>query len=695
MKLAKSSIAVAIATSFSTSVVLADDNNIQTPSSELEVITVTGDFNQYNVQKIPASISVITEQDISRRNAQNLEEVVAIAPNVNFSSGSQRARYYQIRGIGERSQFSETINPSVGVMIDGIDFTGIGSVSSMFDVSQAEVFRGPQGTRFGANALAGLINITTNAPTDEFEGRAKLTAGNYDSYGAGIALSGPANDSTNYRLAIEKYKSDGFIDNTYLGREDTNNRDELTARVKLAAEVTPLWHIDVSAFYFDFDNGYDAFSLDNNRNTLSDEPGFDRQETKAFAVSSTYIGVPHFDFTTILTFADSDLAYGYDEDWSYVGLHPWEYSSTDYYFRDKQTATAEFRFDSKYNILTGSHYQWVAGLYFKNDDEDLTREYTYLDRNFTSDFKTSTTAGFVQLDYLVADNLTLTTGLRVEHRSAEYDNSDQFDFDPSDTMLGGKVVLAFQANENTMWYGSINRGYKAGGVNTDGSLPEELRDFDPEYLWNYELGYKHNFLDNTAYVRATAFYMDRSDVQVKSSKDILRPDGSSEFITYLGNAAEGENYGIELDSSWQATESLGLFAAVGLLRTTLDDFTNANGEIFSGRDQAHAPDYTYNLGLNYFVNDQWTLSVSVDGKDAFYFSDSHNEKSESVNLVNASVNYSIDDWQVSAWIRNATDEDYKTRGFYFGNDPRDGYTAKQYHQYGEPSVFGITLDYQF
>jgi iron complex outermembrane recepter protein len=695
MKLAKSSIAVAIATSFSSSWVLADDNNIQTPSSELEVITVTGDFNQHNLQKIPASISVITEQDISRRNAQNLEEVVTIAPNVNFSSGSQRARYYQIRGIGERSQFSETINPSVGVMIDGIDFTGIGSVSSMFDVSQAEVFRGPQGTRFGANALAGLINITTNAPTDEFEGRAKLTAGNYDSYGAGIAFSGPANDSTNYRVAIEQYNSDGFIENTHLGREDTNNRDELTARVKLAVEINPLWHIDLSAFYFDFDNGYDAFSLDNNRKTLSDEPGFDRQETTAFAVSSTYIGVPHFDVTTILTFANSDLAYGYDEDWSFVGLHPWEYSSTDYYFRDKQTATAEFRFDSKYNILAGSQYQWVAGLYFKNDDEDLTREYTYLDRNFTSDFKTNTTAGFVQLDYLLADNLTLTTGLRVEHRTAEYDNSDQFDFDPSDTMLGGKVVLAFQANENTMWYGSINRGYKAGGVNTDGSLPEELRDFDPEYLWNYELGYKHNFLDNRAHVRATAFYMDRSDVQVKSSKDILRPDGSSEFITYLGNAAEGENYGIELDSSWQATESIELFAAVGLLRTTLGDFTNANGENFSGRDQAHAPDYTYNLGLNYFVNDQWTLSVSVDGKDAFYFSDSHNEKSESVNLVNASVNYSIDDWQVSAWIRNATDEDYKTRGFYFGNDPRDGYTAKQYHQYGEPSVFGITLDYQF
>lgn len=694
MKLAKSTLAVAIATSFLSPMVLADENKTQS-SSELEVITVTGDFNQHNLQKIPASISVISEQDISRRSAQNLEEVIALAPNVNFSSGSQRARYYQIRGIGERSQFSETINPSVGVMIDGIDFTGIGSVSSMFDVAQTEVFRGPQGTRFGANALAGLINITTNAPTEEFEGRVKLTAGNYDSYGAGLALSGPATDSTNYRFAIEQYNSDGFIDNTYLNKDDTNDRDELTARLKVSVDVSSVWHVDFSAFYFDFDNGYDAFSLDRNRNTLSDEPGFDRQETTALAVSSTYIGVPHFDFTTILTYADSDLAYGYDEDWSFVGLHPWEYSSTDYYFRDKQTTTAEFRFNSKFTLAAGSQYQWVAGIYFKSDDEDLTREYTYLDSNFSSVFETKTTAGFAQLDYLLADNLTLTSGLRVEHRTAEYDNSDQFDFDPSDTMVGGKVVLSYQADKNTLWFGSINRGYKAGGVNTDGTLPEDLRDFDPEYLWNYELGYKLSLLDNTAYVRATAFYMDRSDVQVKSSRDVLRPDGSSEFTTYLGNAAEGENYGIEVDGAWQISESLELFAAMGLLNTELDDFTNANGENFSGRDQAHAPDYTYNVGLNYYVNEQWTVNISVDGKDEFYFSDSHNEKSDSVNLVNASIVYNVEDWQVKAWIRNATDEDYKTRGFYFGNDPRDGYTAKQYHQYGEPRVFGVTLDYQF
>ena len=154
----------------------------------IETITVTSDFRQQNLLKTPSALSVLTDIEIKQRNAQHLEELIAASPNVNFASGSQRARYYQIRGLGERSQFKEPINPSVGMIIDGVDFTGIGSIASLFDVQQAEIFRGPQGTRFGANALAGMINITTNAPTDEFEGAIKLDAGNYGSTGLGLAL---------------------------------------------------------------------------------------------------------------------------------------------------------------------------------------------------------------------------------------------------------------------------------------------------------------------------------------------------------------------------------------------------------------------------------------------------------------------------------------------------------------------------
>jgi len=695
-----------------------DTNN----TKNLETITVTSDFRQQSLQNTPASLSVLTDIEIKQRNAKHLEELVAVSPNVNFASGSQRARYYQIRGIGERSQFQEPINPSVGVIIDDVDFTGIGSVASLFDVQQAEIFRGPQGTRFGANAIAGMMNITTNEPTEDFEGAVQLGVGNYGSYDLGVALSGPASDSVNYRFAVNQLTSDGFIENVHLQRDDTNNRDELTIRGKLAIEASKDLTIDLAGFYFDFDNGYDAFSLDNSRETLSDQPGFDQQETAAFSAKFTYQGFDSATVLAIISNADSDLAYGYDEDWSYVGISDpdvienpdyayWEYSSTDHYYREKAVLTAELRAISNQGeeILNGTT-AWVAGVFYKQDDEDLLRQYTYADSDFISTNKSTSVAAYGQLDTQLSERWSLTSGLRIENYSADYINSNQFNDDISDTMVGGKLVVGFQQTADSFWYGSINRGYKAGGHNTDGTLPEDLRSFEPEYLTNYELGYKVALLDNSAFIRTAVFYMDRTDIQVKTSKTIERDDNSSEFISYLGNATSGSNYGIEIESAWQVNDAINLYGSLGLLETKFDEFVDDDGNSLSGAEQAHAPSYQFNVGINYQPTEEWLFNISVNGKDEYYFSDTRyyeyeegvfspipekDIKSEAIVLLNASISYLQDNWQVKLWGRNLTDKEYANRGFYFGNDPRDGYTPKQYTQLSEPLVFGASFDYQF
>ena len=711
MNFRKTSLTLAVSASLLS---LTAFNGLANPTTEntstddtLEVITVSSDFRQQNLQKVPSSISVLTTNEIKQRNAKHLEELIAVSPNVNFASGSQRARYYQIRGIGERSQFQEPINPSVGMIIDEVDFTGMGSIANLFDTSQVEIFRGPQGTRFGANAIAGMINITSNAPTDEFEGAVQLDLGNYNSYGLGLALSGPANGSVNYRVAVNKYDSDGFIENTHLDVKDTNNRDELNIRTKLAIEASNDLTIDVSAFHFDFDNGYDAFSLDNTRQTLSDQPGFDRQKTSALATKFTYQGLDTVTLVALVSGSDSDLAYGYDEDWAYVGISApevienpdfayFEYSSTDHYFREKTLQTVELRALSKagQEIFNGST-AWVTGIYFKHDDESLLRQYTYNDADFSSVNTSHSMAVFGQLESRLSEKLNLISGLRIEKRTADYTNSGIFTDSTTDTMLGGKLVLSYQVNSDNLWYGSINRGYKAGGSNTDGSLTSDLRSFAPEYLLNYEVGYKVALLDNTAYLRAAVFYMDRTDMQVNSSQTIEREDGSSEFITYLGNAATGSNIGVEIESAWQVNDVINLYGSLGLLDTEFNAFINAKGKILSGRQQAHAPNYQVNLGINIQPSEQWLINLALDGKDSFYFSDSHDEKSDSVALLNASVSYLAEHWQIKLWARNLSDREYANRGFYFGNDPRDGYTAKQYTQLSEPLVFGATLDYQF
>ena len=701
MKFVKSPLALAttfgLAQMFTLSIAHADES-----AHDMEVITVNSDFRQNNLQKIPSTLSVLGSDDITLRNAQNLEDVIAITPNVNFAGGSSRARYYQIRGIGERSQFQEPINPSVGLIIDDIDFTGIGSIASTFDVAQTEIYRGPQGTRFGANAMAGLINITTNAPTDTFESSMRLNVGNYNSYGAGVVLSGPANDMIKYRVAIEQFQSDGFIKDSYLNKEDTNNRDELTFRGKLAIAASEHLTIDVNLLHVNFDNGYDAFSLNNTRETFSDQPGFDNQETTAFSSKFTYTGFEKADVVSIISLADSNLAYGYDEDWSNADLCknndcPYgDYSSTDHYFRDRTTYTAEVRLlSNEHSRLFSQSTSWVVGFYAKNDSEDLAREYTYLSKPFASTFDTKTLAAYAEFDSQLTTKLSLISGIRIEQRQADYSNSDKLVFDPTDNMVGGKLVLSYQVSDDDLIYGSINRGYKAGGVNTDGNLPQTLREFDPEYVTNVEMGYKVTLLDNQAYIRAAVFYMDRSDIQVKTSLSTIRSDGSVEFTPYLGNGATGFNRGIELEGSWQLTDDVEFYGALGLLNTEFSDFTNSDGVSLSGREQAHAPNYQFNAGVNFQPNEQWLVNMSVDGKDGYYFSDSHNEKSDTSTVVNASVSYLQDHWQLKLWARNLLDEDIAIRGFYFGNDPRDGYTAKGYQQYAEPMVIGATLDYQF
>jgi len=716
MNFIKSPLAIALALSLNSTVVFATGDN-----EVLETITVQGDYREVNVQNTPSSLSVLTQEDIALRNAQNLEEIVGAVANVNFSGGSQRARYYQIRGIGERSQFQEPINASVGLVVDDIDFSGIGSIASTFDIAQVELFRGPQGTRFGATALAGLIYMTSNAPSDEFESSVRFSAGNYNSVGAGLVLSGPASEKVNYRFSAEQYKSDGFIENTYLGKDDTNNRDETSLRGKLAIEASDNLTIDLALLYFDFDNGYDAFSLDNNSKTFSDQPGFDQQETTAMSAKFTYSGLNGFDVVSTFSHANSDLAYGYDEDWAY-GEYEWRaddwdngvynpdpcitptgcladvdgYSSTDHYLRDKQNSTAEVRFVSQLdaNIFAGTT-SWVAGIYVKQEEEDLQRQYTYLAGDFTSNYEADTFAVFAQFDTQINEKLMLTTGLRLERRSSGYKNSDAVVNLVDDNMVGGKAVLSYQIDENAMVYASVNRGYKAGSVNSSGTLSEELRSFEAEYLWNYELGYKVSLFDDSAYVRAAVFYMDRDDIQISSYHLEERQDGSSAFISYWDNAAQGYNQGIELESAWSLSDDIEIYGSLGFLDTEFSDYVYKDGSIETGREQAHAPNYQFNFGLNYFISEQWQFNLSVDGKDAFYFSDSHDEKSDSLALLHGSISYSAQDWQVKLWARNILDEEYQTRGFYFGNDPRDGYTDKPYYHHGEPAVFGLTVDYNF
>ncbi|WP_296590549.1 TonB-dependent receptor [Methylophaga sp.] len=677
-----------------TSVLFAPGAVAQTEndSTDLPSMLVSADFRPAEAQDIPVSLTTFDEEIIESRGAQHIEDVLNLAPNVNLSSGASRGQYFQIRGIGERSQFAAPLNPSVGLIIDGIDFSRTGGAATLFDIEQVEVLRGPQGTRYGTNALAGVINMQSKQATNELDMDFESTVGNYNTRSVGVAVGGPLiKDTLLGRVAVHTYQSDGFMDNDFLGRDNTQNRDEITARSHLKWLVNNDLTIDLNLLHLNIDNGYDAFTFDNSRNSLADQPGEDKQHTNAFALKSNWQVNQAVAMESALTYSKSDITYSYDADW----MNNPTFNASESFYRNRENYSFETRLlsDESGRIFNGTT-DWVIGAYFLSQDEDLDLISDF--GNLQNDYQTYNTALFGQLDTALTDRLTLISGLRVERFEADYEDSNGLDLAPSETLFGGKLGLNYQLSNNHMMFTSLSRGYKSGGVNNNDNLPDSKREFDTEYMWNLEVGLKSLWLEGDLITNITAFYALRRDAQVKSS--ISLPGG--EFEDSIDNAARGKNIGIEADMDWLINDQFRVFAALGLLSATFDEYENpeleAEGFNVEGRRQAHAPAYQFTLGSEVYLNPNWTFRANIEGKDEFYFSNSHDSKSGSYVITNASLQYQKQSWKFTLWGRNLFDKDYYTRGFFFDNTPPN-YVGNEntYKQYGDPRTFGMTVSYDY
>ncbi|WP_440906229.1 TonB-dependent receptor [Catenovulum sp. SX2] len=665
---------------------------------EIEVIQIQGGFRTASLHTSPVSVSVMGGETIEQRAANHLEEILNVAPNINFNGGSNRARFVQIRGLGASSEYDAPTNFPVGLYLDDVDYSPMGGAATLFDTKQVEIYRGPQGTRFGANALAGLIYIKSNEPTTYQSGQLKLGMANYNSQDIGIAYSNGLTNNWLYRVAAYRHFSDGFMENVYLDRRDTNDRNELSLRGKLRYDNQDdvLWDLTLS--HIDIDNGYDAFSLDNNRNTLSDQPGRDTQKSSSISSNLGYQLTTGIKLSAIASLVESDTAYGYDEDWSYVGIAPgWEYSSTDNYLHDKSNQSIELRLNSNdQGRIFSNSTEWVAGIYAQNASDDLIRESTWLAENFTSEFDNNKRAIFAQLDSRIGENWQLSLGARYEAHDFSYANNVGVDVSKTYNMFGGKFVVGYKPSDSAYYYASVNRGYMAGGGNIDGDFPEEQRFFKPEYLTNYELGYKYQ-LDGLSYA-VTAFYMDRKDVQLTRYIVDERNDAGDGFTPLISNADTGYSQGIEFELDYLITDDTSIYASFGWLKATFERQRLNDDEseiVIDTRELSQAPSYTYLAGFVHTVSSDLWFSAEVEGKDDFYFSDDTETRSDKTHVVNAAINYQAGDWLFKLWARNLLDKTYPIQGFYFGNDPRDEYTAKNWYQYAEPRRFGVTAELSF
>ncbi len=665
------------------------------------VIEIKGAPLAAPVDKLPGSNSVVDQQTLQERGSSHMGEALELFPNLNFAGGTSRPRFFQIRGIGELEQYETAPNPSVGLYYDDIDLSGIGSVAPLFDIAQIEVLRGPQSVLFGANALAGVINLVSNDPVPASYGRLGLGAGTDEFASGNGVLSGAVPESNGkllYRLGAFHQESNGFRNNLYLSRDDTNGRDESGAQLKLKWLSSAKSYLTVTGVLLDQNNGYDAFAIDNTFRTQSDRPGSDTQYTRGMALRFNTKEVEGFEIQNILSGSRSDSDYSYDGDW---GNNPfWEpYAPYDYFAstdRSRRVFSDEIRVSSNDEHYThGENFRFTTGLYAQRLGESSQIRnssdgaiYDYLG----SDYVAETYAAFGQVEAPLAQGTALNVGLRLEKRDSFYDDNRANEFSPSDSLWGGVLGVDREITESTNLYLLTSRGFKGGGFNVSLNTPDDKRQYNPENLINFETGIKSNWLKGDLRSNISIFHMLRRDQQIKYSLQ-ADPTDPLTFIYITDNAAEGWNTGAEADLAWRAASFLSFGLSAGLLDSKFTSVPAENSYLL-GREQSHAPNWQYALSGTANLTEAVFFRAELTGKDDFYFDDSNNEKSSPYHLVNLALGYKKNSWGVTLWGRNIFDMQYAVRGFFFENEPPD-FPVKRYVQWGDRAQVGLNVSYQF
>jgi len=681
-------------------------------SEDIEEVIVQGNWRETRLIEEDSSVLVLSSKETQSAPIKHFENLSYLIPNLNFAASDSRARHFQIRGIGERSGYERTPNSAVGFLVDDIDYSGQGGIATTFDVDQIEVHRGPQGSRIGSSAMAGLIYIKTKEPTKEFEGVSEITTGAYGTRNVGIAFGGSAQDDNEdftYRIALRKDYSDGFRKNLYSGRSDASKKDESTFRLKANWEINSESTIKFLMTQIDLDDPADIWTIDGSLNTLSDRPGMDSQKTDAYGIKFFH-ETDNFEFQSLTSVTDTNVVLSYDADWGNSATHaPYIYDYFSETQRKRETFSQEFRFLSNLADLdVNKRSEWVLGLHFfesketnlKNDDgiygDPLDPYGPYIsESSSTSKFSVDNFSIFGNLNYLINDSTTFSLGARWEDSESTYSDSFGESFNPSDKISGGKLSINKILKQDTNIFISIARGYNQGGFNLNLGLdPNSINSnlyYDPEFLTNYELGLNSKIVNLNMNLAAVIFHSDRKDQQVLISTQV-DPTDPNTFTFLTQNAAEGTNNGIELEIDFQLSDNLDIFINFGLLKTQIKNWKSRPD--LQGRAQAHAPEKSYAIGFNWNLTEQSNLSFDVVGKSSFYYSDSHNNRSKSYFLTNLSYSYFSGQWTYSIWGRNIFDEYYSTRGFYFGNEAPN-FIDTLYERHGDPRHMGVTVRYDF
>ena len=648
--------------------------------TSMETVIVTAQKQEENVQEVPMSISVINETAIEDLMIKSVGDISDYVPSLSlFNPGA--AGIYEPATRGIRAEYSADM-VTTGLYVDGIPILDAYAYDDeMQNVERIEVLRGPQGTLYGKNTEAGVINIISIQPNNDFKSKVTGTLGEDHKHRVSANVSGPiVADKFYFGFSALYDEKEGFVENITKG-EIEDDRQKTYGKAIL--RWTPVEPLDISfiARYTDLDhagtnmgltadgNASWGLPVTGNREVTTDKDNFKDATIDSQALKASY----KFGESSELTSVTTRMVL--DED----GAQDWDFSDTDMmytkYTRNRECVSQELRLNSK----TGS-VKWLFGLYGDVSETTLDKQVEKsMGRIIPTNIETSGTSlgvfGHATLPFF-ADGLFLTTGIRYDYEDKEYDRtSDDIYLDDTWNELSPKISLDYHVDDNIMTYVSASKGYRSGGFNPH-SRSTDMQSYDEEKLWSYELGIKGSWFDNRLVMHGAVYYMEIEDMQVQ---EYLDPATS-----LTTNAAKGTGKGIELELTAKVTPYLSLIGGFSYNDITFDEFQDALGN-YEGNNNPFAPEYMFNIGVQYRHAAGYYARVDLIGNGKMYLDHQNDYSRDAYEIVNAKAGYESETYDVYLYAKNAFDKDYSAAGYFGG-----GYVV-----YSPPREIGMQLTCRF
>ncbi|MBM0106049.1 TonB-dependent receptor [Steroidobacter sp. S1-65] len=716
-------------------------------AAELEEVIVTAQKREQSLQDVSVAVTAVSADDLLRSNIKSIEDLQTRVPGVTFGNDFSFAKLF-IRGVGLNSSFAG-IDPSVALHVDGaVVAQASAQFASLFDLERVEALRGPQGTLYGRNATGGSINLITAKPTQHFSGYTNLSIGGSDlSYGLDSALSGPLTDAMLGRVAVHYQHHDGYGIHTGSGK-DIDDLNVIATRAHLQFKFSDNVDLLLSGEYAKEDDHSKSVHfiapmfpvppqpslralglpnvLANSRNVGGDfRPSFESETWSTTATLTWQLSdavalksltnYREFDDQLVQDFDVSDTVNG--------GFPPAPTSTMQLQAIGDEQFSEELQF-----IYEGDKLRGIAAAYYLQESIDslvlLGRDpVRFPERSrvvVPATLDVDAWAVFANFTYAINDLFSVKAGARysaeertVENRfgvaspvdpAAVFDpvrraSRDYSDFSP-------EVGVELRPSSDMMLYATYSEGFKSGTANLGERVPNLV---NPETIENFEAGIKSRWLRDTLLLNVAAFKYKVEDAQYDRTYAITAPPF---YAARLENAATTDGRGVELESSWLATDRFRLSLSGTYYHIRFDRFLSQNPinpalfgpagsslppEDLAGNSPRNTPDWTAELSATY----KWpltsgaslALTAAAAARDKQYYTEFNDDITgqDDYTLYDANLLYTTPGGKLTLnlWGKNLTDE-MIVSGIYVTSTART-ITGT----YLPPRTYGATVGYKF